>query len=73
MVSGVTYYFELYCSITLYYGSHSLPTKVKLVVWTLCNNNIFYLVVVYINDVSNTRLQLPSDVKYHKLCSKIDV
>ena len=40
VVFSVIYYLELCCAISLYYGSHFLPTKVKLVVWTLYNINI---------------------------------
>ena len=32
LVFSVTYYLELRCAITFYYGSHFLPTRVQLVV-----------------------------------------
>ena len=35
MIFSVTYYLELRIVISIYYTSHILPTKVKLVVWTL--------------------------------------
>ena len=41
IVSSVTYHLELCNAITIYCISHLSPTKVKLVVWTLKNINIF--------------------------------
>ena len=41
MVFSVTYYLELHCAIKLYYVSHLLSQKVKLVVWTLYKIGIF--------------------------------
>ena len=44
LIFSVTYYLELRNAITVNCSSHFLPTKVKLVVWTLWNINIFSLV-----------------------------
>ena len=75
MIFSVTFYLELHNATSIYCISCILPTDVRLVVWTLYNNNNFTYIMdvkkLYINNkkgYSIVWIQIVSDTTYHTSC-----